>query len=75
MHRTQIYFEEELFEAIKREANSLGISISAYIRSVLKKDLEQRKKTKPDFSEFAGIWRDREITQKSIREIAWKKYS
>ena len=24
------------------------------------------------FSEFSGMWKDREITQESIREEAWK---
>ena len=75
MHRTQIYFEEPLFEAIKKQANILGVSLSAYIREVLKHDLEQRNRTpdKPDFSAFAGMWNDREVTQESLRDKAWKK--
>ena len=74
MQRTQIYFEEHLLEEIKEQANQLNISMSAYIRTVLKKDL-QKKKNKPDttnLSDFAGMWRDRDITQESIREKAWK---
>lgn len=27
---------------------------------------------KNKFSEFAGIWKDRDITQESIREQAWR---
>jgi hypothetical protein len=75
MHRTQIYFEETLFEAIKKEANAMGVTLSAYIRDVLKKDLQHKKskETKPDFSSFAGMWHDRDITQDSLREKAWKK--
>ena len=74
MHRTQIYFEEPFFEELKRQANTLGISLSAYIREVLKKDLEKRRKTpqKPDFSDFSGMWEARDITQESLREEAWK---
>ncbi len=74
MHRTQIYFEEALFEEIKAQANALSISLSAYIRETLKKDLQNRKqKPQPnDFSQFAGMWQDREITQESLREQAWK---
>jgi hypothetical protein len=77
MHRTQIYFEETLFEAIKKEASIMGVSLSAYIRNVLKKDLQHRKKRekKPDFSSFAGMWDGREITQERLREEAWKKSS
>jgi len=74
MHRTQIYFEEALFDELKRQANALGISLSAYIRDVLKKDLDNKKKepTKLDLSSFSGIWKDREVTQESLREQAWK---
>ncbi len=74
MHRTQIYFEEELFNRIKNQANKLGLSISAYIREVLKNDIEKREEepSKIDFSEFAGMWKDRDITIEKIREKAWK---
>lgn len=76
MHRTQIYFEEDLFDAIKQQANHLNMSISAYIRETLRKDLETKQttnQTQPtDFSEFAGLWKDRSITQKELREKAWK---
>lgn len=74
MHRTQIYFEEPFFEEIKRQANTLGMSLSAYIRETLKKDLEEKKK-KPstaDFSNFSGMWKDRDVSQDSLREKAWK---
>jgi len=74
MHRTQIYFEEPFFEELKRQASSLGVSLSAYIRDTLKKDLEEKKK-KPssvDLSHFSGMWEDRDISQESLREQAWK---
>ena len=74
MHRTQIYFEESLFEELKRQSNAMGISLSAYIRDTLKKDLDQKKRehTKIDFSNFSGMWEDREISQEALREKAWK---
>ncbi len=74
MHRTQIYFDEPLFEALKREANILGLSLSAYIRETLKKDLETKRgeEKSPNFSDFSGMWKDREISQETIREKAWK---
>jgi len=74
MHRTQIYFEESLFEELKSQANTMGISLSAYIRNTLKKDLKN-KRNKPqsnDFSQFSGMWEDREITQETLRKQAWK---
>ncbi len=74
MHRTQIYFEESLFEAIKQRANNMDLSISAYIRATMEAELEQQKpKQQPiDFSDFAGMWQDYDIDQQSIREKAWK---
>ena len=74
MHRTQIYFEEALFEELKSQANALGVSLSAYIRDTLKKDL-QKKKNEPqthDFSQFSGMWEGRDTTQDSLREQAWR---
>jgi len=74
MHRTQIYFEEPFFEELKHQANKLGISLSAYIRETLKKDMEEKKK-KPssvDLSNFSGMWEDRDLTQESLRTKAWK---
>ncbi len=74
MQRTQIYFEENLLEEIKAQAKRLNISMSAYIRKTLKKDLQEKrnKPDNPDFSDFSGMWKGREITQESIRKEAWK---
>ncbi|WP_456432692.1 ribbon-helix-helix domain-containing protein [Nitratifractor sp.] len=75
MHRTQIYFEESMFQLLKERAAQMGISVSAYIREALKKELnsEQKNSQKPDLSEFAGLWKDRDnITTESLREKAWK---
>ena len=74
MHRTQIYFEEVMFEELKQRANMIGVSISEYIRSIVQKELkkEQKKRNKLDFKQFAGIWEDRDISLESIREKAWK---
>ena len=74
MHRTQVYFEEATFERIKQRANRLGVSVSAYIRAALNRELaEPEGGFAPDFSEFAGIWRDRDdIDLQSLRKKAWK---
>ncbi len=74
MHRTQIYFEESLFEELKTQANSLGLSLSAYIRDILKKELEEKKKEPQslNFSQFSGMWKDRDISLNKIRDKAWK---
>ncbi len=74
MHRAQIYFEDELFQKIKQRSKMLGISISEYVRSTLKKNLEvDHDIQKIDFSEFSGIWKDRDVTIEKIRDKAWKQ--
>ena len=74
MHRTQIYFDEILFQDIKNQANILGVSLSSYIRKTIKKDLETKKNLQKeiDFSSFSGMWEDRDITQDNLRKKAWK---
>ena len=74
VHRTQIYFEESLLEELKKQANLLGLSMSAYIRNTLKKDLEAKSREPQalDFSKFSGMWENREIDQESLRKKAWK---
>ena len=75
MHRTQIYFEEDMFAKIKQKAARLGVTVSAYIRDTLKKEIEKEEQEhkRLDFSPFSGIWKDRDdITVESLREKAWK---
>jgi len=74
MHKTEIYFEETLFEAIREKAAALDMSISAYIRETVRKDLEEggRRVVPADFSEFAGMWEGRDIDQQALRKKAWK---
>jgi len=74
MHRTQIYFEEALFEQIRHEAKKMGISISAYIRNALQRDLaaHNAEKRHTDLSDFIGMWHDRDISQDTIRKEAWR---
>ena len=44
MHRTQLYFDETLFNQIKQTANSMNMTVSAYIREVLKKSWKHSNK-------------------------------
>jgi len=74
MHRTQIYFEEQFFESVKKKAKSKNISVSAYIRDAVKKDLDSQKEDQQpiDLEEFSGLWKDYDISIESIRKKAWK---
>ena len=74
MHRTQLYFDEELFEQVKQQSSGMGLSVSAYIREAVRKELEREKAASQpvDFSGFSGMWSDNEVTQQGLRSKAWK---
>ncbi|MBL4940789.1 MAG: hypothetical protein JKY81_03910 [Colwellia sp.] len=57
MHRTQIYFEDELICEIKKAAQQTNVSMSAYIRNVLKKELANKQASEQplDFYDFIGL--------------------
>ncbi len=62
---------EQLFDKIiwllSRFKND-GLEIITDIQKNISTPIEQKNK----FSDFAGIWKDRDITQESLREQAWK---
>ncbi len=43
MQRTQIYFEQQTLKELKSIASSLNISVSEFIRSVVKKEIKKKK--------------------------------
>ena len=53
MVRTQIYFEEETLKDLKSISKSLNISVSEFIRKVVKKELKESKKD--DLKSFLSI--------------------
>lgn len=74
MHRTQLYFDEELFDQVKRRSKGMGLSVSAFIREAVRKQMEEEfSASQPvDLSEFSGMWMDNDVTQKGLRGKAWK---
>ncbi len=73
MHRTQIYFEQDLFNSIKQIARQNSQSVSAYIREVLRHKVEQTNSPCViDVSAVAGIWQDYDINQEKLRKKSWK---
>lgn len=44
MQRTQIYFEQDTLKDLKEIANNLNISVSEFIRSVMKVEIKRKKK-------------------------------
>jgi len=71
MHRTQLYFDEEIFEQVKQQCHSMGVSVSAYIREAVRKELERQKAAAHPI-DFSGMWKDNDVTQQSLRSKAWK---
>jgi len=62
---------EQLFDKILWLLNRFkndGLEIITHNRKNTSNNDESQNK----FSEFAGIWKDRDITQESLREQAWK---
>jgi len=62
---------EQLFDRILWLLNRFkndGLEIITDIQ----KNISTPTKSKNEFSKFAGIWKDRDITQESIREQAWR---
>jgi len=43
MQRTQIYFEQDTLQDLKEIASNLNISVSEFIRSVMKKEIKKKK--------------------------------
>lgn len=74
MHRTQLYFDEDLFSEVKQAAGGLNMTVSAYIREVLRNELKQRRERAldTDFSDYVGMWKDQPVDQESLRKKAWK---
>ena len=63
---------EQLFDKIVWLLNAFkseGLKIITHNRTPI---INQEKPPKNQFSEFSGMWKDRDITQESIREQAWK---
>ena len=44
MQRTQIYFEQNTLQELKFIAKDLNVSVSEFIRSVMKKEIKKQKK-------------------------------
>jgi hypothetical protein len=44
MQRTQIYFEQNTLQDLKFIAKELNVSVSEFIRSVMKKEIKKQKK-------------------------------
>ena len=64
-------YNEQLFDTILSLLNRFkNRDLDIVIDNTKIATKEDKAKTK--FSEFSGLWKDRDITQKSLREEAWR---
>lgn len=68
MQRTQIYFEQHTLKELKEIASELNISVSEFIRSVMKKEI--KKQHKNDMQAFIDEMKPIE----SFREVDATEY-
>lgn len=62
-------------ERIKRKARALSRRRNTSISAVFSELIEREDKVKKDpLSEFWGVWADRDIDLKKIRDKAWRQY-
>ena len=45
MQRTQIYFEQDTLQELKQIAQNLNISVSEFIRRVMRQEIKKQKKS------------------------------
>lgn len=70
MKRTQIYIDDQLNEALKRQSKIQKKNVSQIIRDILREKLLHHKNKASVISDFAGMWADRDFdTEKYIREL------
>lgn len=74
MNRTQIYLDEQLSEALKRQSKIQKKKVSQIIREILREHLLNNKNKVGSISELAGIWSDRAFdTDEYVRNLRTSK--
>jgi hypothetical protein len=62
-------------EKVKRKARALSRRRKTSISAVFSEFIEREEKGRKDpLMEFWGIWADRDIDVKKLREKAWRRY-
>ena len=60
MHRTQLYLEDDLWEALKLRSRESGVSMSELVREAVRgRYLGDAAKRKRSLAALAGLWKDR----------------
>jgi len=74
MNRTQIYLDEQLSEALKRQSKIQKKKVSQIIREILRESLLSNKNKAVSVPDLAGIWSDRNFdTDEYVRNLRTSK--
>ena len=71
MKRTQIYFDEQTYDYLKKESKSSHITISGLIRESIKERMDRKiGKILKSTDRVCGLWKDRIVdVETQIREL------
>ena len=71
MKRTQIYFDEQTYDYLKKESKSSHITISGLIRESIRERMDKKTgKILESADSICGLWKDRTFdVEKRIREL------
>ena len=71
MRRTQIYFDDETYQYLKKESQATHTTISEVIRQSIREKMNRRvQKALKAADRIVGIWQDRDIAvEKHIRTL------
>ena len=72
MHKAQVNFDDDLFECFKAIAKSSNTSISAYVCSVMEKEIKKKQQNHDDLFQYSGLWQDCDIDPNTLRKKVWK---
>ena len=68
MKTAQVYFEDNIFKQLQKEAQKRNITISELIQELVPTSI----KKKSAFDKMVGIWKDKNIDIEEIRKKAWR---
>lgn len=69
MTRTQVSFDEVQYRFLKREADERGMSLAAYLRELVDREMAGRGSAESDIMALAGMFEGEDLTSEKIDEI------
>lgn len=69
MTRTQVSFDEVQYRFLKREADERGMSLAAYLRGLVDREMAGRGSSESDIMALAGMFEGEDLMSEEIDEI------